>query len=61
MLWNGTRERRLALNEEMEAIHYGNKLYWERKNPTPAARAEYNFRNKRLEKIRAELEELRSA
>jgi hypothetical protein len=52
------KARIAVANEEMEAIHYANRLYWEHNNPTLAARAEYNFRNERLEKIRAELEEL---
>ena len=48
------------LNEEMDAIHYANSLYWKQKGQTPAAKAEYQFRNERLDKVRAELAELRS-
>ena len=48
------------LNEEMDAIHYANSLYWKQNSPTPAAKAEYQFRNERLDKVRAELAELRS-
>jgi hypothetical protein len=29
------------LNEEMDAIHYANSLYWKQKGQTPAAKAEY--------------------
>ena len=50
------------LNEEMDAIHYANSLYWNQgKSQTIAARAEYHFRLNRLEKIRTELDQLRSS
>jgi hypothetical protein len=52
------KARILALSEEMDAIHSANKLYWEHANQTLAARADYNFRNERLEKIRAELDQI---
>jgi hypothetical protein len=47
-----------ALNKEMDAIYYANKLYWQNLNPTLAARSEYNLRNERLEEIRDELAKL---
>ncbi len=56
-----TMARIAALNEEMDAIHFANNLYWKR-GPlqTLAAKAEYQFRNERLEEIRAECAQLRS-
>jgi len=56
-----TNARIAALHDEMVAIHYANNLYWKR-GPlqTFAAKAEYQFRNVRLERIRAELAQLRS-
>ncbi len=55
------RARIVVLNEEMEAIHYANSLYWKQGNSqTIAAKAEYQFRTERLEVIRAELSQLRS-
>jgi hypothetical protein len=53
------KARIAALNDEMDSIHYTNLLYWQHKHPTKEARAEYNFRNERLENIRTELAELR--
>ena len=50
-----------ALTSEMDAIHFANELYWQHSEPTLAARAEYHLRKDRLEKIRAELAQLRSA
>ena len=56
-----TAARIAALNEEMDAIHYANSLYWKQgKSQTLAAKAEYQFRNERLEQIREELAQLRS-
>jgi hypothetical protein len=56
-----TKARIAALNEEMDAIHYANSLYWKQgKSQTLAAKAEYLFRNERLEQIRIELGRLRS-
>ena len=56
-----TTARIAALSEEMDAIHFANTLYWKR-GPlqTLAAKTEYQFRNERLESIRAELAQLRS-
>jgi hypothetical protein len=54
------KARIASLNEEMDAIHFANKLYWQYKNPTLAAKAEYLFRTERLDAIRAELDQLRS-
>jgi len=49
------------LNEEMDQIHQANNLYWKQGNSqTLAAKAEYEFRNERLERIRAELALLRA-
>jgi hypothetical protein len=47
------------LNEEMDAIHCASGLFWKQKVQTKASKAEYEFRNERLEKIRAELDRLR--
>jgi hypothetical protein len=48
-----------SLNEEMDAIHQLQQLLLEARDlGTHAARAEYQFRNERLEAIRAELAEL---
>jgi hypothetical protein len=47
-----------ALQKEMDAIHHANSLYWKHSEPTLAARAEYQFRQDRLEEIRAELAKL---
>jgi len=56
------KSRIVALNEEMDAIHHANNLYWKGGSVrTLAARAEYQFRNDRLEKIRDELVRLRSS
>jgi hypothetical protein len=55
------KARIASLNEEMDAIHFANKLYWQHKNPTLSARAEYLFRTERLDAIRAELDQLRSS
>jgi hypothetical protein len=49
-----------VLNEEMDAIHCANSLYWNAgQTCTLAARAEYQFRKERLENIRIELAHLR--
>jgi hypothetical protein len=59
---DATSKARIAtLNDEMDSIHHANSLYWRRENRTLAARAGYNSRNERLEKIRAELAQIRSA
>jgi hypothetical protein len=51
-----------VLNEEMDDIHFANVLYWKQgHSQTVAAKAEYQFRQNRLEKIRAELARLRSS
>ena len=56
------KARIAALNEEMDGIHFVNSLYWQRgKAVTSEARAEYQGRQDRLEEIRAELAQLRSA
>jgi hypothetical protein len=45
-----------VLNEEMDAIHCANSLYWNAgQSRTLAERAEYQFRKKRLDNIRIEL------
>jgi len=49
------------LNEEMDAIHFANSLYWKQgHSQNLAAKAQYEFRKERLEKIRIELAELRT-
>jgi hypothetical protein len=56
----GRAARIAALNEEIDTIHRANAPYWEQgKSQTFAARAEYQLRNERLEKIREELARLR--
>jgi hypothetical protein len=47
-----------SLREEVEAIHFANKLYWAQKEHSHAAVAEYERRQARLEQIRKEMEEL---
>jgi Skp family chaperone for outer membrane proteins len=49
------------LNEEMDIIHHANGLFWKHQAPTKTAKAEYQFRNERLEKIREELDRIRSS
>jgi len=49
------------LSEEMDALHYENALYWKQgSHHTTAATAQYQFRQDRLEKVRAELADLRA-
>ena len=56
-----TAARIAFLSEEMDGIHRANTLYWKQGNSqTVSARAAYNFRNERLERIRSELAQLRS-
>ena len=56
-----TRVKIALLTAEMEAIHFANRLYWERgEAATLEERAEYQRRQDRLEEIRAELAKLRS-
>jgi len=55
-----TKKTRIAaLQEEIESIHFANKLYWEQAKRSDAANAEYYRRQDRLEEIRSELAELR--
>jgi hypothetical protein len=49
-----------SLNEEMDSIHHANSLYWGKQGHSRMAIAEYQFRNERLDKIRAELTQLRT-
>ena len=54
-----TRKVRIAaLYEEIEFIHYANRLYWRQAMPDDAARADYYRRQDRLEELRSELAEL---
>ncbi len=49
------------LSSEMDAIHFANSLYWKQvQTQNLAAKARYEFRKERLEKIRIELAELRT-
>jgi hypothetical protein len=49
-----------VLNEEMDEIHTANSLYWKQGNEhAKFARAKYQWRQDRLEKIREELVRLR--
>ncbi len=51
-----------SLNEEMNAIYFADRQYWEqREAATHDARIEHQYRQKRLEDIRSELAHLRSA
>lgn len=55
-----TNAKIFVLNAEMDEIHYANSLYWNQGNiHSKAAKAEYEWRQERLEKIRAELALLR--
>jgi len=47
--------------EEVEAIHFANKLYWAQKEHTHAAVAEYERRQERLDQIRNELKEMQES
>jgi uncharacterized protein (DUF1499 family) len=50
--------RLVALREEVDAIHHANRLYWAQKKPSRTAMAEYEWRQKRLEQIRREMQKL---
>ena len=53
------RARIAALNEEMDAIYFADRRYWERGQAvTSKERAEHQRRQDRLEEIRAELAQL---
>jgi len=55
------KTRIAALNKEMDAIHFVNNLYWQRRETnTTTARAEYRRRLDRLYEIRSELARLQS-
>lgn len=57
----GTKARIKSLSEEMDEIHNANREYWKQgESQTLAAKTEYALRNERLERIRAELAQLRS-
>jgi hypothetical protein len=56
------RARIDALNEEINAIYFADRRYWEEgKDATHDARIEHLRRQERLEEIRKELWQLRSA
>ncbi|MFZ0138752.1 MAG: hypothetical protein WAK89_16925 [Candidatus Sulfotelmatobacter sp.] len=56
------RARIAALDEEINAIYFADRRYWEqRKDATHDARIEHLRRQDRLEEIRKELYQLRSA
>jgi hypothetical protein len=44
-----------VLSEEMDSIHYANRLFWEQKAHSREASVEYYRRQDRLEEIRSEL------
>jgi hypothetical protein len=50
--------RLASLREEIEAIHFANKLYWDQEHHSQVATAEYERRQERLEEIRKEIQEL---
>jgi hypothetical protein len=55
-----TNAKIVILNEEIDAIHHANHLYWQQgPNHTKADNTEYHVRLDRLEKIRAKHAELR--
>jgi hypothetical protein len=55
------RARIAALNKEIDAIHFANSLYWQRRETnSTTARAEYQRRLDRLDEIRRELGQLQS-
>ena len=57
-----TRVKIAALNSEIDAIYYANSLYWgQGESATHKTRGEYRRRLDRLEEIRKELAQLRSA
>jgi hypothetical protein len=57
-----TRKARIAaLYEEIEFIHFANRLYWKQANPDDAAKADYYRRQDRLEELRSKLVELQKA
>jgi hypothetical protein len=55
-----TKLKIALLNEEMDSLHRANGLYWSQgQSQTTSARAQYQFRQERLEVIRRELDQLR--
>jgi hypothetical protein len=50
-------KRIAALQAEMDAIHFANRLYWDQKSPSRDADSEHQQRQRRLEEIRKELSE----
>jgi hypothetical protein len=50
-------KRIAALHEEMDAIHFANRLYWDQKSHGRDADSEHQKRQSRLEEIRKELSE----
>jgi hypothetical protein len=56
------KARIAALSEEMDGMHFVNSLYWQRGEAvTSEERAEYQRRLDRLDEIRREIAQLRSA
>jgi hypothetical protein len=52
------KARIVVLQEEIDSIHFANKLYWAKEEHSHTAIAEYERRQDRLEEIRHELFEL---
>ena len=54
--------RIISFRKEMEAIHFANRLYWDKHTGSVSreARAKYARRQDRLEKIRRKLLDLKS-
>jgi hypothetical protein len=48
-----------ALQNELDTIHFANKLYWATEEHTHEATAGYQRRQERLEQIRIEMQELK--
>jgi hypothetical protein len=51
-----SRPKRIAtLHQEMDVIHFANRLYWDQKSHSRDADTEHQRRQSRLEEIRKEL------
>ncbi len=53
------QERIAALQQEMDSIHFANRLYWQETAHSDAAKKEFYRRQDRLEEVRSELTMLR--
>ena len=55
------KARITVLQRKIDIIHYANKLYWRQATPSNAAKADYYWRQGRLEEVRRDLAELQEA